>query len=60
MRVVEGHRCTGEQAAPWEQGTMIWQSLPDILKLLGEEEWIGAPAGLPQPPSGGLQNPLRR
>jgi kynurenine formamidase len=37
MRVVEGHRCTGEHAAPWAQGSMIWQSLSDILKPLGEE-----------------------
>lgn len=34
LRVVEGHRCTGSHAAPWEQGSMIWESLQDVLSLL--------------------------
>jgi hypothetical protein len=34
IRVVEGHRCTGTHAAPWEQGIMIWESLQDISALL--------------------------
>ncbi|MGJ9418728.1 alpha/beta hydrolase [Massilia sp. CMS3.1] len=36
VRVVEGHRCTGPHAAPWEQGIMIWESLQDVLALLDE------------------------
>jgi acetyl esterase/lipase len=38
LRVVEGHRCTGKHAAPWEQGAMIWESLQDIIRLLQEEK----------------------
>ena len=38
LRVVEGHRCTGKHAAPWEQGVMIWESLQDIFRLLQEEK----------------------
>jgi kynurenine formamidase len=38
LRSVQGHRCTGKHAAPWEQGIMIWESLRDTLKLLGEEK----------------------
>lgn len=38
LRVVQGHRCTGKHAAPWEQGTMISQSLQDIFSLLQEEK----------------------
>jgi kynurenine formamidase len=34
LRVVAGHRCTGEHDAPWEQGIMIWESLRDIFALL--------------------------
>ena len=49
LRVVEGHRCTGEHAAPWEQGSMIWQSLSDILQLLGED---GLRAGAGSPTAG--------
>jgi len=37
LRVIEGHRCTGKHAAPWEQGVMIWESLQDICELLREE-----------------------
>jgi kynurenine formamidase len=36
LRVVEGHRCTGKHAAPWEQGVMIWESLQDTFRLLQE------------------------
>jgi kynurenine formamidase len=38
LRVVEGHRCTGKHAAPWEQGIMICESLQDIFRLLREEK----------------------
>ena len=38
LRVVEGHRCTGKHAAPWEQGVMFWESLQDIFRLLQEEK----------------------
>ncbi len=34
LRVLEGHRCTGSHAAPWEQGSMIWESLQDVLDQL--------------------------
>jgi predicted esterase len=34
LRVIRGHRCTGKHAAPWEQGTIIWESIQDILHLL--------------------------
>ena len=34
---VEGHRCTGKHAAPWERGVMIWESLREISGLLNEE-----------------------
>ena len=37
LRVVAGHRCTGRHAAPWEQGSMIWDSLQDIARLLQEK-----------------------
>jgi kynurenine formamidase len=36
LRVVEGHRCTGQHDAPWEQGVMIWESIRDIVRLLQE------------------------
>jgi kynurenine formamidase len=38
LRVVEGHRCTGQHDAPWEQGVMIWESLEDIFRLLQPEK----------------------
>jgi kynurenine formamidase len=38
LRVVEGQKCTGKHAAPWEQGDMIWESLQDIFRLLREEK----------------------
>jgi len=38
LRVVEGHRCTGKHAAPWEQGVMIWESLQDVFRLLQGEK----------------------
>jgi kynurenine formamidase len=38
LRVTEGHRCTGQRAAPWEQGIMIWESLQDIFRLLLDDE----------------------
>lgn len=38
LRVVEGHRCTGKHAAPWEQGVMIWRSLQDAFRLLQQEK----------------------
>jgi acetyl esterase/lipase len=34
LRLVDGHRCTGEHAAPWRQGHMIWESVLDVLPLL--------------------------
>jgi hypothetical protein len=34
LRVARGHRLTGKHAAPWEEGTMIYQSLLDTLQLL--------------------------
>ncbi|MDQ6751191.1 MAG: hypothetical protein M3Z33_10610 [Actinomycetota bacterium] len=37
LRVVEGHRCTGKHAAPWEQGITIWETLRDVIRLLAEE-----------------------
>ena len=40
LRVIEGHRCTGKHAAPWEQGIMIWESLRDIFRLLQERNEI--------------------
>ncbi|KAH6668761.1 hypothetical protein B0J14DRAFT_150003 [Halenospora varia] len=36
MRVVRGNRCAGLHAAPWEEGGMIWESIRDVLELLGE------------------------
>jgi kynurenine formamidase len=38
LRVIEGHRCTGEHDAPWQQGVMIWESLQDIFGFLQEPE----------------------
>jgi kynurenine formamidase len=38
LRVAEGHRCTGQHAAPWEQGLMISESLQDIFRLLRDDE----------------------
>jgi len=38
LRVVEGHRGTGQHDAPWEQGLPIWESLEDIFRLLGPEK----------------------
>ena len=35
LRVTQGHRCTGGHTAPWQEGAMIWESLQDIVKLLG-------------------------
>lgn len=37
LQVVQGHRCTGLHAAPWELGVPIWQSVQDILRLLQEQ-----------------------
>lgn len=34
LRVVDGHRCTGEHAATWQQGVMIWENLQDVVALL--------------------------
>ena len=34
LRVVRGTRCTGEHAAPWKEGEMIWQGVRDALKLV--------------------------
>lgn len=36
MRVVKGRRCTGEHAAPWQQGWMIWENVQDVIALLGQ------------------------
>lgn len=33
LRVIEGHRLTGEHEAPWTQGVMIWKSTQDIARL---------------------------
>jgi kynurenine formamidase len=38
LRVVRGHRCTGDHNAPWEQGVMVWESLEDIFRLLQPEK----------------------
>ena len=38
LRVAQGHRLTGTHAAPWEEGSMICQSLLDTLRLLREEQ----------------------
>lgn len=37
VRVVQGHRCTGPHAAPWEEGTMIAQNIFDALGILDRE-----------------------
>lgn len=37
LRVVEGHRCTGKHAAPWEQGHALWDSVLDVHALLRTE-----------------------
>jgi kynurenine formamidase len=50
LRVIQGHRCTGGHTAPWQEGTMIWESLQDIVKLLLEE----------QDARGKLSSPARR
>jgi acetyl esterase/lipase len=34
LRVIEGHRLTGQHEAPWRQGVMIWESLQDIFRLM--------------------------
>ena len=34
LQLIEGHRCKGEHAAPWEKGLIIWQSIQDIFRLL--------------------------
>lgn len=34
LRVVDGHRCTGRHAAPWQRGDIIWQSVQDVLQIL--------------------------
>lgn len=34
LRVVQGDKCTGVHAAPWEQGYMIWDTVKDVLQLL--------------------------
>lgn len=35
MRVVVGARCVDGHAAPWEQGFMIWDTVCDVLQLIG-------------------------
>lgn len=37
IHVVRGQKCTGEHAAPWQEGIMIWDSMQDVLRYLGEE-----------------------
>ncbi|MFH8470843.1 hypothetical protein [Streptomyces sp. NPDC017991] len=37
LRLVEGHRCGGGHAAPWERGDMIWESVQDILRPLSAQ-----------------------
>lgn len=34
LRVVDGRRCTGQHAAPWQRGDMVWQSVQDVYDLL--------------------------
>jgi kynurenine formamidase len=36
LEVIRGDRCEGRHAAPWEEGYMIWNTVLDVLKLLGE------------------------
>ena len=36
LTVVRSHNCTGSHASPWEQGTMIWKCVQDVLQLLKE------------------------
>ncbi|MFF7607643.1 hypothetical protein [Streptomyces parvulus] len=36
LRLAQGQRLTGNHAAPWEEGIMIYQSLLDTLQLLRE------------------------
>lgn len=38
LRVTQGQRLTGEHAAPWEEGIMIYRSLVDALQLLREDQ----------------------
>lgn len=38
--LVEGHRCTGKHAVPWEEGLIIWQSIQDIFRLLKEKKEV--------------------
>ncbi len=39
LKVLRGNRCTGGHAAPWEQGSMIWQSVEDILSILMKDSY---------------------
>ena len=36
LQVAHGHRLTGKHTAPWQEGTMIYESLLDTLRLLRE------------------------
>ncbi|KAJ4303290.1 hypothetical protein N0V90_002183 [Kalmusia sp. IMI 367209] len=36
LKVVEGKRCRGTHAAPWEEGVMIWDTVRDVLALLNK------------------------
>ncbi|MFD5442452.1 hypothetical protein [Streptomyces tendae] len=38
LRLAQGQRLTGNHAAPWEEGIMIYQSLLDTLQLLREDQ----------------------
>ena len=38
MRVLTGHRRTGEHAAPWKKTYMIWESVQDAIKNLEKSE----------------------
>ncbi|MGW3865283.1 hypothetical protein ACWEDZ_27915 [Streptomyces sp. NPDC005047] len=38
LRLAQGQRLTGNHAAPWEEGVMIYQSLLDALQLLREDQ----------------------
>jgi hypothetical protein len=42
LRVARGHRLTGKHAAPWEEGTMIYESFLDSLQLLQEDRRASA------------------
>ena len=38
LRVAPGHRCTGRHATAWQKGSMIWESLGDVQRLLQQKQ----------------------